>query len=340
MSIDSGPEDGGGQTESPPSRGLIDGAKRLLRQARRLLRKGKGRVSNEVFEQTSALVQEIEERIGAQPISVGTDQLCVLLTRLDDLLGKHFGRWRKGPLRRFLEPVFWSVVVALFIRAFLLQMFVIPTDSMTPTLQVGDSLLVNKVSYGLYMPFTGRRVIQWGQPERGDIVVFERTTGGKDYIKRIIGAPGDRVRVSQSVVYVNGHPITGETTHPISSCSGFRTATRWEPSPGECTCIQRTESIGGGDDTTRWQTPYVIQHLSSDCGPARPNWPIAGSWPSQEDRSVDGIQVPPGHVFVMGDNRDHSSDSRFWGFARSDHIKGVAVVIWYARTWRRVMTWL
>jgi signal peptidase I len=185
----------------------------------------------------------------------------------------------KSFLREYGEALFIALILALFIRAFLAQAFSIPSGSMQPTLQVGDYLLVNKFIYGIRNPFTNRVLIPLGQPHRGDVVVFifpqDQT---KDYIKRVIGLPGDKVQIINKKVYINGKQL-------------------------------ETPQARYTDDT-------MIPPPSSPTESPRDNFGPA--------------EVPPNSYFVMGDNRDHSYDSRFWGFVPNDALKGKAFIIYFS----------
>jgi signal peptidase I len=185
----------------------------------------------------------------------------------------------KSFLREYGEALFIALILAMFIRAFLAQAFSIPSGSMQPTLLVGDYLLVTKFIYGIRNPFTNRVLIPLGQPHRGDVVVFifpqDQT---KDYIKRVIGLPGDKVQIINKQVYINGK-------------------------------VLKTPQARYTDDT-------MI--------------PPPGS-PTESPRDNFGpVEVPPHSYFVMGDNRDHSYDSRFWGFVPDDALKGKAFIIYFS----------
>ncbi|HZR83725.1 MAG TPA: signal peptidase I [Candidatus Binatia bacterium] len=164
-----------------------------------------------------------------------------------------------------------ALALALFIRTFFVQAFKIPSGSMLPTLQIGDHLLVNKLLYGLRVPVYGTRLFSYFHPEHGDVVVFVYPEDrDKDFIKRVIGIPGDRIEIRHKKLYRNGEPV---------------------------------------------DEPYA--HYTDPEGPA--------------PRDKFGpVTVPEGNVFVMGDNRDHSFDSRFWGFVPYEDIKGKAFMIYWS----------
>lgn len=199
---------------------------------------------------------------------------------------------------RSLFPVLFLVLV---LRSFIAEPFRIPSESMMPNLLVGDFILVNKYSYGIRLPVLNTKVIPIGEPKRGDVVVF-RYPGkgdadpdkGVDYIKRIIGLPGDKVLVSEDQVTVNGQAFAYE---PVGIF------------------------VGTGPSMNSNGTPIVREMLP---GHDHTVLDEPGGSPFQPDVWV----VPPGHYFAMGDNRDHSADSREWGFVPEENLVGRAMVIW------------
>ena len=203
--------------------------------------------------------------------------------------------------------------VALLIRSVLAEPFRIPSGSMVPTLQIGDHIVVTKFSYGFRIPLTRIPVTDLKVPERGDVVVFvyPGSDEGKlsywvdlpfpplatlDYVKRVVGLPGDTIEVRDNTVYLNGVPQgrdqKGDYTFVDDRCRENPTALY-------------EEHLGDVDHTTLASTLYGIQ--MRDFGP---------------------VTVPEGHIFAMGDNRDHSSDSRAWGFVPLRNIKGRARFVW------------
>jgi len=194
-------------------------------------------------------------------------------------------------IKDYAEALFIALLLALFIRTFVVQAFKIPSGSMLQTLQIGDHLLVNKFAYGVRLPFVNTQLIPVGEPEFQDIVVFKfpgerdispdiefRGFGrqmsfgesGKDFIKRIIGLPGDVIEIREKQVYRNGEAL---------------------------------------------QEPYV-QHVDPRFAPGRDEMPA--------------FTVPEDHYFVMGDNRDESYDSRFWGLVPRELILGEAMILYWS----------
>ena len=184
----------------------------------------------------------------------------------------------KSVVREYAEAIVIAILLALVIRAFVIQAFKIPSGSMKTTLLVGDHILVSKFTYGIKIPFTDNELVHFSSPERGDIVVFEYPVDpSKDFIKRVIGLPGDTVRIHNKQVYVNDKPLN---------------------------------------------EPYVV-HSDDKVLPASV---------SPRD-NMEPIIVPPNKLFVMGDNRDESYDSRFWKFVDFDALRGEAFIIYWS--WHR-----
>jgi len=190
---------------------------------------------------------------------------------------------KKRLLKEYAEAIITALILALVIRAYVIQAFKIPSGSMIPTLLIGDHLLVNKFIYGTKIPFTDRRVLIFKKPERGDIIVFKYPENPKkDFIKRVVATGGDVIEERDKRIYVNGKAVI---------------------------------------------EPYT-QH--SDSGIRSGNDPRDNFRP---------LTVPKGKVFVMGDNRDQSYDSRYWGFVDLKEIKGKALIIywsWDTDKWVRV----
>ncbi len=190
---------------------------------------------------------------------------------------------KKRLLWEYAEAIITALILALIIRAFIIQAFKIPSGSMIPTLLIGDHLLVNKFLYGTKIPFTDNKILVFRKPEKGDIIVFKYPENPqKDFIKRVIATEGDVIEEKNKVVYINGQAITEPYAHHYDGnlrLSGFDPRDNFGP-----------------------------------------------------------IIVPKDKFFVMGDNRDQSYDSRYWGFVDLKDIRGKALVIywsWDPNNWLR-----
>jgi signal peptidase I len=181
----------------------------------------------------------------------------------------------KSTFREYAEAIVMALLLALFIRTFIVQAFKIPSGSMIPTLLIGDHILVNKLAYGIRIPFVEDYAVDFQTPRRGEVVVFifpeDRS---KDFIKRVIAVGGETVEIRAKTVYVNGKAIEDPHAH-----------------------FEGNEFPGG-------------------------------SLANQDDFAPK--TVPENHVFVMGDNRDRSHDSRFWGYVNLDDIRGKAFLIYWS----------
>lgn len=186
---------------------------------------------------------------------------------------------KKSLVREYAEALAIAFVLALVIKFFLFQAFSIPSGSMEKTLLIGDYLLVNKLSYGVRNPLDNKVIIPIDQPQRGDVVVFIFPQDpSKDYIKRVIGLPGNTVQVINKQVLINGKPYETPQAH--------------------------------------YEDPLIIPAPRSPVESARDNF--------------GPVVVPPKSYFVMGDNRDRSYDSRFWGFVPMDNLRGKAMIIYFS----------
>jgi signal peptidase I len=182
---------------------------------------------------------------------------------------------KKHIVREYAESIVIAIILALIIRTFVVQAFKIPSASMEDTMLIGDHLLVNKFIYGFKIPFVDGRFLKIRDPRRGDVIVFEYPEDpSKDFIKRVIGTPGDTVQVINKKVYINGKLYVN--SHEV--------------------------------------------HKEPDIIPEAQN----------PRDNMEPIKVPADSYFVMGDNRDRSYDSRFWGFVKNDKIKGLAFIKYWS----------
>jgi signal peptidase I len=205
--------------------------------------------------------------------------------------------------------LFPVILIVFLLRSFLFEPFKIPSGSMLPTLESGDLILVQKFSYGVRLPVVDKKVLATGEPARGDVVVFRYPPDPRiDYIKRVVGLPGDEVAWLNKKLTINGKAIDAAALPDYFDEEG-RLYTQ-----------QLRESLAG------------VEHrilLRSDRPPFVPG---AEQFPNRDacNYSAEGVtcKVPAGHYFVMGDNRDNSVDSRYWGFVPDRNLKGRAFFVW------------
>ena len=198
--------------------------------------------------------------------------------------------FQKSTLREYFEALVTAVILALFVRTWVVQAFKIPTGSMENNLLIGDHLLVNKLVSGPSLTSFERMILPLREPKRGDVMVFKYPDEPeRDFIKRVIGLPGDTLELRSKKVYINGQPLDEPYVHflqpPVSTDSAFHEVTSFD--------------------------------VRERYGP---------------------VTVPPNQYFVMGDNRDNSQDSRYWGFVKRDKIKGKAFLIYWS--WDGDKHWL
>jgi signal peptidase I len=186
--------------------------------------------------------------------------------------------FQKSTAREYFESIVIAVILALFVRTWVVQAFKIPTGSMENNLLIGDHLLVNKFSFGPTISDIEKIVLPMRDPRRGDVVVFKYPDEPeRDFIKRVIGLPGETLELRQKKIYINGQPLDEPYVHFL-------------------------EPAAEGQETTAFD-------LRERYGP---------------------VQVPANQYFVMGDNRDNSQDSRYWGFLPRHYIKGKALMIYWS----------
>jgi signal peptidase I len=209
---------------------------------------------------------------------------------------------------------FFPVILAVFLlRSFLVEPFKIPSGSMIPTLHVGDFILVNRYTYGLRLPIVNKKFIEINQPQRGDVMVFHYPEDPSvDYIKRVIGLPGDVLSYRNKRLWINGVEQKlqrdGDYNYVESGLSFVHTE-------------RYSENLNGHTHAVLLNPDMPQVHLSNVA-----NFPLQEqcSYGEEEVRCT----VPAGHYFMMGDNRDNSRDSRYWGFVPDEMIVGKAFFIW------------
>lgn len=205
----------------------------------------------------------------------------------------------------YARSFFPIILLVLVIRSFIAEPFRIPSSSMVPTLHVGDFILVNKFTYGIRLPVINTKIFDVGEPQRGEVVVFrfpkkpeDKDKPDVDYIKRVVGLPGDKVGYFDKTIYINGKAVSQ----------------RAEEKPKDMINIAPPGSLLHTEQLGEHNHQILITH--------------------PERRMVEGETViPEGHYFVMGDNRDNSNDSRFWGTVPEENLVGKAFFIWMSWDW-------
>lgn len=302
-------------------------ARRFAADARGLARRGRDRLDPAVRQAVAAACDEVD--VAAREGDPA--RLSAALRALDALWDDHLARRAKPPWRAYAEVIAVAIVGALLLRAVVVEGFRIPSGSMAPTLLAGDRVLVSKLAYGVRVPFTRLR-IGGAPPRRGDVLVFESPrVPGLDVVKRVVGVPGDVVELRDQVLFVNGVPqprtVDGEVSYEERAEDGS--------APFLDTCRRARESLARGrlapgDERDpgalegSWQAAAadgVATHDVLQCRPAR----LAG-------REGPYPAVAPGHLFVLGDNRDRSADSRGAGGWQVplERVKGRVTVVWFS----------
>ena len=225
-----------------------------------------------------------------------------LLTGANEIDGVEPDPIREPLIVEYARSFFPIIVIVLLLRSFLVEPFRIPSGSMIPTLLIGDFILVNKYEYGLRLPVVNKKFVDIGEPKRGDVVVFRYPQDPRvDYIKRVVGLPGDRIAYWNKQLYINGEPVRQVSVGDF-------------PLEGTPPAKLMEEYLGA--------STHRILVMPDRGGP--------------EGETV----VPEGQYFVMGDNRDNSNDSRRWGFVPEENLVGKAFYIWMSwRSWTSLPSW-
>ena len=271
----------------------------LLKETKGLLRKHGHRLDEEIRTEMEHDIEELRSAVKESR----DDAVVKTFRRLDLKVEEHLAFARKSTMREYAESIGVAVLVALFLRAFVVEAFKIPSGSMIPTLEVGDHIFVNKYVFGLQVPWTTVKFLEHvREPRRGEVIVFRypRDTS-KDFIKRIVGIAGDKIEMRRTQLYVNDRPVprclVGEYSYEDQNSFTHQ--------------IERKDSdlfVEYTGDSPHL-TMYDRDNYRRDVGPWR---------------------VKPGEVFVMGDNRDNSHDSRYWHGVPLSYIKGRALFIWWS----------
>ncbi len=310
--------------EKPPKskRARLEEVRAFIKSTQSNLKRARG-LNDEVRTSLQSKLNELRQLVEQDEVDAADEKMA----ETQEFIATHVPDNSKGAWREYFESIGLAVLCALLLRGFVVEAFKIPTGSMIPTLLVGDHLFVNKFVYGIRIPFTKKYLLEFSTPKKGEVVVFSFPAADarehiakqpasrrncidrgsleseKDFIKRIVGVDGDTVEVRDNQLFVNN--VASERTFLRKEATGDFLY------PHE---MHEQEKLNGYE--------YTIHFKGSD-------------------ENFGPIQVEPGHFFVMGDNRDQSSDSRCWGQVPVENIKGRAMIIWWsigpdAMRWDRI----
>ncbi len=315
-------------------------ARKLLADARDKMRpfvakaKKKGTLVGPVLEACEAAMKELDEAIKAKA------QLSVLKEKTEashDALSRLLGKPVQESFLSGAGSLVLALAAALALRAFIVEPYQIPSGSMIPTLLVGDHLFVSKLNYGIPNPFASQPsyFVRWSNPKPGQVVVFQAPDyvprhAGESWIKRVIAGPGQTVRLSDTMIYVDGKPYPYVSKpeelkyldyHDVGNINGFMR--------------EGPEGIWTEEDAVyvKEQIGDVVHDIYLH--PPMQRYPFESEWPMPMQKKLTGLdcnenscKVEDGYIFVMGDNRGNSSDGRIWGALPIDNVKGRALAIW------------
>jgi signal peptidase I len=302
------------------------------------------------------------------------------LPTLDALVDELCKRPPKSTTRDYIESIGAAVLIALALRAFVIEAFKIPSSSMYPTLEIGDHIFVNKFIYGVRVPWTNTKLFELRTPHRGEVIVFMMPCEpDRDYIKRVVATAGDSVEVRCNNVYVNNERVPAELVEASGTYQDYNENLKeWSPRPfsryretvnghsyytyHDIDRPQRDQQLkehGSLDGTSllfptdkdfpRLDRPHMFPpSCSRDPGgdtvnPAAANQAEGKLVETKQHAGLCELQVhyvvPDNHVFVMGDNRSNSNDSRYWGSVPIENIKGKALFIWLSYQYWDLLDW-
>ena len=333
-------------------------ATELVRQAHRLLARKKG--SGQRGDELARTVVKMEAALAKDDGAALRRHLPPLDGLVDDLTEPE----GKSVLREYTESIGVAIVIALLLRAFVIEAFKIPSSSMYPTLEIGDHIFVSKFLYGVRIPFSDKKIFQVRPPQRGEVAVFLWPCNHeRDYIKRIVALEGDTVEVRCDVLYINGKAVPSQLINPEDTFmdnGAEQWVSRYQEREGEYVYetfhkrdrpVKEAHRRTGVTDPRQAQgditdfpdlrmpsprPPTCFDQSVSEVDPNRPAQP-EGKIVRTADASTVGecsqqlhYVVPPGHVFGLGDDRWNSNDSRKWGSFPVENLKGKAMFIWFS----------
>jgi signal peptidase I len=277
----------------------------LAKETKRILKRYGRRLSPDTRGEVDRLLQSLETAL-KEPRPEAIEKG---MRRLDSYLQRQLSFARKSAFREYAESIGVAVFIALLLRFFVVEAFKIPSGSMIPTLQIGDHIFVNKFVYGVRLPLTYHFIKENASPRRGEVIVFVFPQDeDKDFIKRIVGVGGDVLEMRDGVLFVNGEEVSQCPVNEVAFHERDELTGRQRQQRGQL--FLETMPQGDGESIQ-----YHVMYNPLDDGP-RENW--------------GPERVPPGQVYVMGDNRDNSHDSRRWGGVPLENVKGRAWVIWWS----------
>ncbi len=297
------------------------------------------------------LISQAVEKLEAARKEKDGAAMRVALPRLEALLELYAPDLERSVFWEYFESIAIAIFIALFLRSTALEAFKIPSGSMIPTMQIGDHIFVNKFKYGVRIPFTNTKFFQ-ASPKRGEVIVFVNPCEEKDFIKRVVAVAGDTVEMRCSQLYVNGQAVPTKHT---GTCSFWdKSGGRWHFVGGPDAILDSKECYNYQETAGEHVYDTIYESLKTENDDhddfpygtlARPTYTFSNDGcirriGSLERHTSAGAAsacsprlhyvVPKGHVFVMGDNRENSSDSRRWGPVPIENVKGKAMFIWWA----------
>lgn len=276
--------------------------KERIRQLNWIKRKRKARLSADELNRLEHAVAAAEKAVHDKK-SLSHQDLSAVVIQVNTEF-KALEKYKQNGFIEFIESIWVVVLIALLIRSFLFESFRVPTGSMVPSIYIGDMLFVNKYVYGLRPPFTKVHFLRTKTPTRGEVIVFIYPQDPKyDFVKRVIGLPGDIVKLDGRRIFVNGKEITREKLKDFKyfERSGSERETEWFTETNQ-------DGVSYPVLYSKDQADYTMGCLLCD----------------------KEFTVPDDSIFAMGDNRDVSSDSRYWGFVPMENLKGRASMIWFS----------
>lgn len=277
-----------------------------LNIARREIDRSKRNLSVRAKLYDEAQISEVNQAREHLEQAVQSDDISRIKSAVSDLkkaVDRPLPFFLKSVVREYAQSIAVAIFLAMIIRAFIVEPYRIPSGSMVPTLLVGDRLVVNKFIYGFSLPFAQKKVFAFNKPQRGDVIVFRNEEKKINMIKRVVGISGDRVEIDKNRISINGVPVEKRALDSYEFVDGLGNSATGQ-------LYEETSDSGVHEILidNNSSTAMLLDH-------------------GEKQTYV----VPDGKYFVMGDNRDHSNDSRFWGFVDEYKIKGKAMMIYFSK---------